>query len=179
MRVLQCREACLQQTRSTDGGFWNTDQLKEGQPEREEEKTDLQNGLHGGGGGGWQVLRAHRDLCPCNTTPMMILFCHLQLMYVCICTCFCACLWAWAEQSRMCCNVIMKNTTVLNSAELFSKWYILDCVHTIEFSDQQALKSPGLPHAESLLYVRTDKDVASCCLSYCILCVVAAFISAL
>lgn len=123
-RVLQCREACLLQTRSTGGGFWNTDQLTEERPEREEEKTDLQNGLLGWG----QELRAHGDLCLCNTACIhMLCFCHLQLKCVYMYTCLYACVWTWAEHSRMCWDLIMKNTAILNSSELFSYFLKIIC----------------------------------------------------
>lgn len=69
MHVLQNREVGLLQIRSINDGFWNTDQLKEEQPERKEKKTDLHSGLFRGMNECW-VFRAARVLSTCNKSPI-------------------------------------------------------------------------------------------------------------
>ena len=125
MHVLQNREVCLLQIRSINGGFWNTDQLKEERPERKEKRTDLHSGIFWGTNACW-VFGAGRALFTCNESPTFTAMpvstiseypSLLSPVHVCVCVCVCV---VGGCRGRLGWGVIMKNTLNFQCLKLVS-----------------------------------------------------------
>ena len=173
MHVLQNREVCLLQIRSINDGFWNTDQLKEEQPERKEKKTDLHSGLFRGMNECW-VFRAARVLSTCNKSPISTAMpvstiskyasrkfhSTVSSPYVCVCVCVCVCVRA---RTRVC--NYKKNTSNFQwfeiSLNIFSKWNSLNIFTSCGSVPDRFKNNQWWPSTESLRRLRIVTDMLS------------------